>query len=316
MDFGQIIKRSWEIVRTNRFLWWLGILAGLTGGTGTNFYRYNKLNFSNKASESISSSLPNTGGMSSAISSFMSSNLGWILFFFLLALIIIIVLIYIINSAKAGIIIAGNQIEEGEKEKLKFGSAFKKGSVFAWRLLGLDLLIALIIFLAIAVVVLPALVLTYSYSPQVEIFLTILVMSYFVIAGVAAVLLTLYLTMILFLAERNLILDGKKIIESLKIAKDLFWRQKGNVFLTWLLSIVLATIYFILAVIAVLIFVAIFGLIGYLLYLLSQTLAIVYMVVLAIILVVGVFVINGIFTAFLSTFFTLSYRAIKFLGRK
>lgn len=312
MDFGQIIKRSWQIVKGNRFLWWLGILAGFSGGAGSNFYRFNKFNSTSEIPGSISSSLPSTGG----VSSFINSNLGWILFFFLLALIIIVVLIYIINSAKAGLIIAANQIEEGDGTKLKFGSAFKKGSKFAWRLLGLDLLVSLIILCAFIIVFAPAIVLTFPHAARVDDFLSIFMMFWFVIAGAVAVILALYLTLILFLAERSLILDGKRIVESLGVAKDLFWRQKGNTILTWLLGIVLGILFFIAAVVATMIFVAIFGLIGYLLYLLSHATVIVYAIFLGIILIITLFIINGIFNAFLSTFFTLSFRAIKFLGKK
>lgn len=135
MDYGQLFRRSWEIVWQNKYLFILGFLAALggsSGGSGTNF------NFPS-SSGSSSGSLPSD--FAQEVTGFWDQYggliLGLVCFLFILAIVFWLIRL----AAQGGLIEAVDRIDSGEK--MSFGTAFSAGVAHIGSLVGLNLLINL-----------------------------------------------------------------------------------------------------------------------------------------------------------------------------
>jgi uncharacterized membrane protein YjgN (DUF898 family) len=142
MKWKEILLKAWEYIKKYRALWYLGLLAALAGGgSGVG-------NFSN---------FDNIKGGSSNISNIFSQISNWIsghgpeVAVLVVALILICLIIFFASySARAGLVYSVNKAESGEG-KPEFHSAFHTGQKYFWRLLGLSILIAIMIFAVIFV---------------------------------------------------------------------------------------------------------------------------------------------------------------------
>jgi hypothetical protein len=133
MDYGQLFRRSWDIVWQNKYLFILGFLAALGAGgvgSGTNY------NFS---SSSTSTTSPFPRDFVEEVTGFWGQYggliLGLICFFFILGIVFWLVRL----AAQGGLIEAVDRIDAGEK--MSFGTAFSAGTARLGGLVGLNLLI-------------------------------------------------------------------------------------------------------------------------------------------------------------------------------
>ncbi len=147
MDFGNILKRAWEIIWNHKILWLFGILAscGSGGGSGGNF------GFSGSAFGGDVSGLP--PNMQRFFNEFARSverirpeeifaiAAGIIVFAFLLA----IVFFFLRTLGRVALIKGAHQAELGEK--LSFRQLFNDSKPYYWRALGLSLLLGIAVFL-------------------------------------------------------------------------------------------------------------------------------------------------------------------------
>lgn len=154
MDFGKIIRRSWQIVKHHKILWILGMLLGGMGiggtGSGGNFNRsdLDQLRQKTEVSQSLD-----------ALSSFVSRVIAvvdrtplyiWITLSVILLLVIgigIIIRIYVNNWAEGAVIGLVNG-KENEKE-ITFREGAKYGIKFAKRLILISIVPSLIYLLFI-----------------------------------------------------------------------------------------------------------------------------------------------------------------------
>jgi hypothetical protein len=123
MDYGSVIRRGFDIAWNNKYLWVLGFLAALTGGSGSN-----NLSYSTSSGDVIDL----TPGQMAAIG-------AGILAFICLALVVGIVLWFVSLASRGGIIQATASAEAGET--LTLGSAFRAGWSKVWSLAGMTLLL-------------------------------------------------------------------------------------------------------------------------------------------------------------------------------
>ncbi len=136
MDYGQLFRRSWDIVWQNKYLFILGFLAALgAGGNAGSGFNYNF------PSSSTSSTSPFPPDFVDEVTGFWSQYGGLILGLICFFIILGIVFWLIRLAAQGGLIEAVDRIEAGEK--MSFGSAFSAGVARIGGLIGLHLLINL-----------------------------------------------------------------------------------------------------------------------------------------------------------------------------
>ena len=134
MDYGQLFRRSWEIVWQNKFLFVLGFLAALgaggNSGSGVNY---------NIPSSSSSPTAPFPTDFIDEVTSFWAEFggliIGLLCFFFILGIVFWLIRL----AAQGGLIESVDRIEAGEK--MSFGSAFSAGVSRIGGLVGLHLVI-------------------------------------------------------------------------------------------------------------------------------------------------------------------------------
>lgn len=152
MDYGGILKKTWQITWRNKAWWLLGILAscsggGRSGGSGGNFSSYNV----------------DQRGMQGADQAFqrlMENETFWII----LAVAILAVLLLSLLFLALGVIGQGGLIAAFHKADqnsiLTLGEAFQHGVGRFWRLLAVQLIIGLGVFLAVLILLIPGIAAT------------------------------------------------------------------------------------------------------------------------------------------------------------
>ena len=134
MDYGQLFRRSWEIVWQNKYLFVLGFLAALGAGSNTG----SGVNY-NFPSSSTSTTTPFPPDFVDEVTGFWSQYGGLILGLICFFLILGIVFWLIRLAAQGGMIEAVDRIEAGEK--MSFRTAFSAGVGRIGGLVGLNLLL-------------------------------------------------------------------------------------------------------------------------------------------------------------------------------
>ena len=161
MDFGEILKRTWEITWRFKGLWVLGILASCGSGNGGGG--------GGGGGGNVSNAFPNNGGGSGnfpQIEQFFNSVDEAVWIALILAIILIFLLIALVAfvlgvMGQAGLIFGFGQADEGETVGLI--SAFKGGLQYFLRLFGLRLLLiafGLVLTIALLLMILPVAILT------------------------------------------------------------------------------------------------------------------------------------------------------------
>lgn len=132
-DYFGILKKSWQITRENKSLWWFGLLAALGGG-GINFsFPFGGSDFSEKSDDN--SIAPEE------IVDFLSQYAGWIIFG-LIALACVIIFFSILRLfGRIGLIESIDLIEKNKNHSLRGG--IQAGKKFFWKIFWLNFLIGI-----------------------------------------------------------------------------------------------------------------------------------------------------------------------------
>lgn len=138
LDIMEIVKRSWDITWKYKYLWFLGFLVSLTGGSS---------NLSNSFRSSTNSG--STSGSANTFSNFASAYLFLIIIAGLVLTVVFTAFAIISIIAQGGLIGAAAKIERNEPTSLK--DAFGIGARNFWRLFGLSILIGLVIITLIII---------------------------------------------------------------------------------------------------------------------------------------------------------------------
>ena len=137
MDYGNILRRSWDVIWNHKFMLVLGFLAALgsgAGGGGDTGYTFDGSEF-----EAMPEIAENLGAIIAAASAII---LGLVCFFFILAIVLWLVRL----TAQAGMIDAAARLDAGEK--VSFGEAISAGWHKLGRMVGLNLVLFGIFILA------------------------------------------------------------------------------------------------------------------------------------------------------------------------
>ncbi|MGA9532571.1 MAG: hypothetical protein WBR18_07635 [Anaerolineales bacterium] len=134
MDFGAILKRTWDITWKFKGLWVLGILAGCSGrnGGGSGGNASNSVNY-----QGSGNSFPQLEHFINSIDP--SIWIGLAVAIVLIVLLLVAVFIVVAILGQAGLIHGFDRADEGELVTLS--SAFRGGLPYFWRLFGLQVLL-------------------------------------------------------------------------------------------------------------------------------------------------------------------------------
>jgi hypothetical protein len=143
MEFGEVLSKAWQIIWKHKVLWIFGILAGCgtaTGGAGSN----SGMRYSNR------------GQLPATINNWLQGHEGLIVTLVVIA--IIVVLLLVILSIILGTIgrvglIRGTQLGDQNVEHLTFSELFNESMRYFWRVLGLNLLVGIVLFVIYGILV-------------------------------------------------------------------------------------------------------------------------------------------------------------------
>lgn len=146
MRFGEIIRKAWHITWHYRWLWVLGVFAGITGGGGGGGGGGSSSNYrqsfgSGGGTGSSTPAMPDWNSIAPVVQHWVPFILIVILLLFLIGLAFAVISI----GARGGLVWAVNEIEEGRAPRL--GEAWNAGFARFWSVFGLGLLLQLPIVL-------------------------------------------------------------------------------------------------------------------------------------------------------------------------
>lgn len=295
MDFGKIIKKSFENVKKYRYLWGLGILSALAGGFGN-----------------IPSSTSNIGSFQAdpmdtsmqQVADWFKTNADLITGVSILSLLILVVFIYLSLRSDAGMIKSVDKIEKKEAFK-NFSQAWKASEGFAGKLFILGLLAGVAVLAWILVlIILPTVLMLLIPALPMYILGGIVIFA----GATGLIVLGLGLLPTVEYAKRKIVLSKARPLDALLDSWTQMRKNLGNSILAILLYFVIsAVISFVIGLVAVIIG-GILSAIGVAVYSsLGLTSTIIYGIILGIPLLALIVTISGVAQAYFSSYWTLIY---------
>jgi hypothetical protein len=303
MNFGQIVERSIRLVRSQTVLWKLGLLALFTEGATGFMISGPPLP---KTNESPSTSLDQ---FSVRFDNWALNHSGWLIAGCLLLATLLLVGWYVSLRAKAGLIIAVTELEEGRVVD-GFRNAYRSGGASVWRLVGLYLVFGILVtgVLAVPYAVVGTLIDQLSQAAVVTIF----VFLFPFLIAVAA-----YTSFITKMAERAVVLEGQSIWRALRTAHHVLTHQLGRAVIALLIELAIRILFVLLIAAIVMIAFGLAALLAYLLALILPTEILGAVIGAAVILfLAGVILLGGWFAALMTSYWTLLYRAFDYVTKK
>lgn len=349
MDYAAILKRSWEIIKKRRWLWWLGLLAGITEGGSVGLTNYNSFGSGGDFTGFMPSpspvpspspspivtpetaATPVTDALSeasklvgdapvgsdtiAAIGAWLATNWPLVAGMVIIFIILWLVMLYISYAAKAGLVRSVHVIEDDQKD-LGFRAAFQQGRPFAWRLFGLSILVSLAtlaLVLVIGIIFAAPSILGFITMNPIAIILSVL---WGIIGFVLLFVLTFAVGIIRQLADQAMITEELGVMAAFRSGQELLRKQFGKAVITALVTFGIAFAYvFIVMIIIVPLLLLVFG-IGVGVYAAGGVVAtVVYGVIAFILLLIFSFIIGGVYVSYYLTYWTLAYRAIRYLHK-
>jgi hypothetical protein len=286
VDFNKLITRSYTITTRYRYLWWLGLLAGIGSGA----------NFNPPDSEQMGGKFKQIGDQAGQ---WAQAHLPLVIAAAVLLFLLLIALCVIALMARGGLIGAVQRIEREEPATFRIGMGI--GYHAFWRLLGAGLLVGLGAIVLIAILAAPIVALFIAEIWWAGVVLILVFLPILIFALILANVLTEY-------ASRFIVCEGQRIVNALGSAYALIRATKGQSALVWLMFVALS----IGVGIALLIVVVLVGgplfLLGMAIYgAAGLAMTIVYAAVFGLAFLFAVLLVAGITTVFLSSYWTLAY---------
>ncbi|MGE5123302.1 MAG: hypothetical protein ACM3H7_02205 [Acidobacteriaceae bacterium] len=145
MDFGYVLRRAWQIIWKFKILWVFGILAscGQAGSSGGSNSGYRFSGQDNVLGTRI-------GDWFNQLNPAIVTTL--VILGIIVAIILVVLVILLGTVGRVGLIRGTMKAEQGA-ERLTFGELWRDGLTYFWRVFGLNIVIALLVF-AVAVILL------------------------------------------------------------------------------------------------------------------------------------------------------------------
>lgn len=308
MDFGRILRRSWELTIGHRWLWWLGILAAFTEGTTGSIARF---------PTTVPGSAPTGAGpdpLTHLIQTWTTTDTQIAIGLGVVLLLVVLVFAYLSFAADAGLIQSVDQLEV-DGTSLGFGPAFHRGRAFVWRLFGLNLLMGVLALTPLGLLagILVGLYGALSHGTPLAIGLVLLGL----IGLLVWLVFVFYLSIVQRLAQRGIVLHGQRIVAAVRGAMTLVRDQVGSAAVTLLVLVGVGLLVGLGLIVALFVVLAVLIALGALIYLATKTVGtIIYGGIALLALTAALIVWSGIYTTFLSSYWTLSYRALAYLHQQ
>ena len=219
-DGFEIVKRALHHVRNNRMLWPLAFFIALAGGGAQGFSLW--------VQSPIASGLTGYSPIhriGQRITSFAHGHVLFWIVFVVLGIVVGLAVLAFGAFAQASAIGAVAGLECGREENLR--DAFRFGRQRFPRYF----IMVVAYLLILAVVALPADILTWATRGKGHLVLPCLGG---IVLGFGFLAVSVFVAMMLELAGRYLVLEGAEIVESVRLAWDLFREYWRDVLLTWL----------------------------------------------------------------------------------
>lgn len=314
MDYTQLLKRAWDIVWNNKFMFVLGFLAALGGGGGSGGGNSN-FNFSSDFENNDFNIPPE---FAQNIEQYWAQFAGLLVLFIGLAIILAIVFWLVSLIGQAGLISSASRLDAGENTTLK--SAFSDGVSKLGSMVGLNLvlygpflLLGIVAFGFMAATIGTAVIGELSGSDVNFDAIAPLFGSSFICFALLACLMvpiSIVISIVYPFAQRGIVLKELGIIDSIKHGWKVVRENVGDVIV---LIIIFAVIGVLFGIVAAVVLVPI-GLVIFLPTILSmvnggtlEIANIVFMIIGGIFLGLLGAAINSIFLAYRSTAVTLAY---------
>jgi len=288
LDFSGILKRAFHLTKNNRSLWVFGILMAFLNSGGNIGGRFNY----SPDMDSSKFALPKIDPQTLLLVIVIAVVLGLLLF---------LIAIFINFLARGALIDMVDTIDKGGSASIKDG--FKSGLSYLFSLFAISFLLGVSFFFAIlitgGILIGPGVLLLLAKKTVFGIILLALgglIWLAFLIAG------SVFIGVITFFAEREMVLEGLGAIDSIKAGYALLRKNIGNSLVLWLINFGIGIVSGILVLIIVLIT-------GLPIYLLAMALSKWLFILLIIPFAIIVFV-SGLFETFFSTFWTLAFKEL------
>jgi len=321
MQYSQILKRAFNVVRNEPALWIVGVIMAIFGGAGggINFNGVGNSNFSNSFDKELADQLPfdqlpadlptwfNFETLLPIALLILCLIIGWSLFAFAIR-----------NVALAGLIYGSDRASVGQD--VRWGELLRFGwSGHALRLMGLNFLLALpvlLLLLSATIIVgitafafIEPLTLGEGAPPNFESFgLLFGGLALFFCVAMIVGLLSWVLSLIGQYASRFMVLDGHSIMDGLRKGWQLL---KNNVGHTMVIAIILIALSFVVGLIISIIFImlAVFMVVPLVLLITSESVSLVFIAILAILAIIFITflasLLYGPLLAYIQTVWTL-----------
>jgi hypothetical protein len=317
MDYWKNLKDTLKTTWEHKYLWGLGIILAIFGGSGSGS------GGSNSSGNSGGSS--NINGSDSVafnkVTDFVTSvPLGvWILIGVLILILIILLEllgIYLASRSKAGLIASTKEIESGKR--LSFGKSWKLGAETMKGLFKQNLMIAIPGFVILLMVLIGGLVYLstlYSEESANNLITNSMLLPVFAICAGTFICSYLILFLLFYVAQafgsKISVLEGKDAILSLKAGFAFFWRNFVELFISWLVSLLVGFVY---VIVELAIFIPMMFLMTGLFIVGNPITTIIAILILLVFIALALFI-SGPVTAFTEVYWTKVYLRIKELRK-
>jgi len=315
MDYGEIIRRAWRITKKYKYLWIFGFILALFGGRGGGGRGgYNGSNLSNSFQYTFRRREIALSTVFQQflfkLQSFLINNISLIILFAIFMIILAITgfILYII--ADGGLIGSVKNIDDGEENSLKKG--FKIGSHYFWRMLGKNLLIALIVILIVLFLIFSFLAIYFltpiSQNKPFSLYNIGIILVFIILFFILMIPFMIFLRILNDYSSRFIVIKNNRIIESIKNSfKLIISNVKHTIIIALILfaigiivSIILFIIFLIIAIPAALLIFSIYRIGSIAFSLVLAALALLFLIILSAFL-------NGIRKTFSSSTWTLTF---------
>jgi len=217
--YREIIKSAWTVTKKLKFLWFFGIFASLTANgeeydiiirnidTVANLEKVIK-NLRNALNEGVFSIV------SENLNTYFSNNIFSSILVVLAGLIIAVVAVYLITISQVAIISAAHRFKK--KKEVAFLDGFFIGTKKFWPILVINIIAKVIIYGLLLIIGIP-LAISYVNSGNTG---TLTALSVF--AFIILIPLNIFISFLVRYAAINVVLNGEKVIASIKTSFHLF----------------------------------------------------------------------------------------------
>lgn len=230
MDFGEVLRRAWQITWKFKILWIFGIFAGCSrGGGGGSGGGGNSGTQFNQPGAGPSNEFPQLQQYATQFGDWISSHLWIVALIVLFFLAIIVLTIWLGTMGRIGLI-KGTLKADGGAEHLGFGELWSESGPFFWRIFLLSLLVGL----AFLVLLVPAFLIGFA-TAGVGFLCLIPLFCILIPVGILV-------GVVLQQAEAAIVIEDLSITDGVRRGWEVFRGNLGPMLIMWLILLAIGIV--------------------------------------------------------------------------